>query len=53
MRFQDIEDIQKNVTIALKAFPQQEFQECFQQWQHRWAECIVAQGEYFKGDSSQ
>jgi hypothetical protein len=25
-RFQDTEDIQKNVTMALKAIPQQEFQ---------------------------
>jgi hypothetical protein len=33
-RFQDIEDIQKNVMMALKAIPQQEFQKCFQQWQH-------------------
>jgi hypothetical protein len=28
-RFQVIEDIHKN-----------EFQKCFQQWQHRWAKCI-------------
>jgi hypothetical protein len=36
-RFQDIEDIQKKkkVTSALKDIPQQEFQKCFQQWQHR------------------
>jgi hypothetical protein len=33
-RFQDTEDILKNMTIALKAIPQQEFQNCFQQWQH-------------------
>jgi hypothetical protein len=30
-RVQDIEDIQKNVTMALKTIPQQEFQTCFQQ----------------------
>jgi hypothetical protein len=28
-RFQDIKDIKKNVMIALKAIPQQEFQKCF------------------------
>jgi hypothetical protein len=33
-RFQDIENIQKNMT-TLKATVQQEFQKCFQQWQHR------------------
>jgi hypothetical protein len=54
-RFQIIEDIQKrrkNVT-ALKAIRQRQFQKYFQQWQHRWAKCIAAQGEYFKGDPSQ
>jgi transposase len=31
--FQDTEDIiQKNVTMALKATPHQEFQKCFQLW---------------------
>jgi hypothetical protein len=53
VRFPDIEDIQINVTMALKAIPQQEFRKCFQQWQHRWAKCIAAQGEYFEGDPSQ
>jgi hypothetical protein len=51
-RFQDTEDIKKNVTMALKAIPQQKFQKCFQQWQHHWAKCTAAQGEYFKGDFS-
>jgi hypothetical protein len=23
---------------------------CFQQWQHCWAKCITAKGEYFEGD---
>jgi len=38
---------------APKAIPQQEFQKCFQLWQHPWAKCVAAQGEYFKGDTSQ
>jgi len=37
------EDIKKNVMI-LKAISQQEFQKCFQQWQHHWAKCVVTQG---------
>jgi hypothetical protein len=41
-KYQDIEDIKK--LTALKAIPQQEFQNCFQQWQYRWAKCIAAQG---------
>jgi hypothetical protein len=51
-RFQDIEDVEE-VTTALKAVPQQQFQKCFQQWQHHWAKCIAAQGEYIEGDPSQ
>jgi hypothetical protein len=48
-----MEDIQKNVTRALKAIPQQEFQKCFQQWQHHWAKWIAAQREYLELESSQ
>jgi hypothetical protein len=33
----------------VKAIPQQ-FQKCFQQWQHCWAKCRAAQGEYFEGN---
>jgi hypothetical protein len=47
-RFQDVEDIHKNVMMALKAIPHQKSQKCFQQWQHHWAKCIAAQGEYVK-----
>jgi hypothetical protein len=43
----------KNMSIALKAIPQQEFQKCFQQWQHRWAKFITSEGEYLEGDPSQ
>jgi hypothetical protein len=35
---------QKNVTTELQAIPQQEFQKRFQQWQHRWAKYLTAQG---------
>jgi len=39
--------------MALKPVPEQEFEKCFQQWQHRWAQCRAVQGEQFKGDPSQ
>jgi hypothetical protein len=45
---QDIEDIQKNVMMVLKAVFTTD--NCFQHWQHHWAKCIAAQGEYLKGD---
>jgi hypothetical protein len=38
---------------ALKAVSKHQFQKCFQQWQHRWAKCIAAQGEYYEGDPPQ
>jgi len=39
--------------MALRAIRQQEFKNCFQQWQHRWEQCTVAQGVYFEGNPSQ
>jgi hypothetical protein len=41
------------MTKELEALSQQEFQKCFQQWQHHWAKCVAVQGEYFEGDPSQ
>jgi hypothetical protein len=38
--FQDTEDIQRNVTTALKSVPQQDLLKCFQQWQHRTEVCL-------------
>jgi len=39
-----LETFEKNVTRALKAIPQECFQKCFEQWQHRWAKCVAAKG---------
>jgi hypothetical protein len=44
-RFQDIEDIGRNVT-TVKAIPKQDFQKSFQQRQHRWAKCADGEREY-------
>ena len=39
-----------NMTAALKAIQQNQFQNCFEGWtRHR---CIASQGEYFEGDHS-
>jgi hypothetical protein len=48
--FLDTEDMQENVTTALKAISQQKFQTFFQQRQHSWPKCKAAQGGYFEGD---
>jgi len=43
----------KNVMMATKAIPWQEFQKYFHQCQHHWAKCIAGQGEYYEGDHTQ
>ena len=43
--FVDIDDIRSNRTVALKAVPQNQFQNCFEGWTRRWHRCIAFQGE--------
>jgi len=50
-QFDDIDDIRNNTTTALKVSPQNQFQNCFEQWTRRWRWCI-ALAEYFEGDHS-
>jgi len=44
--FDDIDDIRSNTTAALKAIPQNQFQNCFEGLHRR----IASQGEYFEGE---
>jgi len=48
--FDDIDDIRSNTIAALKAIPQNQFQNCFEGWNRCWHWCIASQGEYFEGD---
>jgi len=48
--FDDTDDIRSNTTAALKAIPQNQFQNCFEGWTRRWHRCIASQGKYFEGD---
>jgi hypothetical protein len=48
--FDDIDDIRSNTTAALKAIPQNQFQNCFEGWTRRWHRCIASQRAYFEGD---
>jgi len=48
--FDDTDDIRSNTTAALKAIPQNQFQNYFERWARRWHRCIAFQGEYFEGD---
>ena len=46
----DINVIRSNTTAALKAVPQNQFQNCFEGWTSRWHRCIASQGEYYEGE---
>ena len=48
--FDDIDDSRSNTTAALKAIPQNQFQNCFEGYTRRWHRCIASKGEYFEGD---
>jgi hypothetical protein len=50
--FEDTDDIRSNTTAALKAIPQNQFQNCFEGWTRCWHQCIASQGEYFQGNHS-
>ncbi len=49
-RFQNVEDIQKNLTAAFKGIKEEEFGTCFEQWKQRMKKCIQSRGNYFEGD---
>jgi len=40
--FDDVDDIRSNTTAALKAIPQNQFQNCFEGWTRRWHRCIAS-----------
>jgi len=49
--FDDIDDIRSNRMAALKAVPQNQFQNYFEGQSGRCHRCIASQGEYFQGDN--
>jgi hypothetical protein len=50
--FDDADEIRSNTAAALKAIPQNQFQNCFEGWTRRWHRFIASQGEYFEADRS-
>jgi hypothetical protein len=48
--FDDNDDIRINTMTALKAMPQNQFQNCFEGWTRRWYWFIASKEEYFEGD---
>ena len=49
-RFQTIEEIEDNWTRDLRAIPQNNFQDAFQNWKKHWERYIKSGGEYFEGN---
>ena len=50
-RFQTLEEIQAESQAVLKALRENDFQECFKNWQHRRDGSQASEGEYFEGDA--
>ena len=48
--FDDNDDIRSKTTAALKAIPQNQYQNRFEGWTRRSHLCIASQGKYFEGD---
>jgi hypothetical protein len=44
------DDIRSNTMGALKAIPQNQFQNCFEGWTMCWHQCIASQGQYYEGN---
>ena len=50
-RFQT-EEIQAELQAVLNTLRENDFQECFKNWQRRWDRCQASEGDYFEGDTS-
>jgi len=52
-RFNYVLDIQQDLQHVLNGIMKEEFQECFQQWENCWVQCITSPGEYSEQDTIQ
>ena len=50
-RFRTVEEIQAESQAILNTLQENDFQECFKNWQRRWDRCQASEGEYFEGDA--
>jgi hypothetical protein len=50
-RFQEVADMQLNMTRQLQVIPKQAYQTCTEKWKDRWNRCIQSVGPYFEGDN--
>ena len=49
-RFQTLEEIQVESQAVLNTLRDNDFQECFKNWQSRRDRCQASEGDYFEGD---
>lgn len=49
-RFDTIEEIEAAATRELKAIPESDYNQCFEDWKIRWHKCIASGGDYFEGN---
>ena len=50
-RFQTLEEIQAELQVVLNTLWENDFQESFKNWQHRWDHCQASEWDYFEGDA--
>jgi len=50
-RFQTLEDIQEESQAVVYTLRENDFQECFKNWQRRWDLCQASEWDYFEGDA--
>ena len=49
-RFQTLEEIHAESQAVLNTLRDNDFHECFKNWQRRWDRCRGSEGDYFEGD---
>jgi len=47
-----LEEIQAESQAVLNTLRENDFQECFKNWQRHWDHCQASEGDYFEGDAS-
>jgi transposase len=50
-RFQTVEEIQADSQAILNTLGENDFQECFKNWQCCWEHCQASEGNYYEGDA--
>jgi len=50
-RFQTMEEIEAESQGVLNMLRENDFQECFKNWQRRWDRCEAPEGDYFEDDA--